>query len=220
MAHIHLLTWQRCGVSFLIAGFFGGIEYGVAVYLESASAQADAIHLLADGLQSAFLALMGYLAARHAEGRFAVLGAYVQSALLVAAGIIILNEVGRHAGVPRSPASMMALGAGMTALAFARIKIVHRGWSFGKTIILILRALMKGQKVDLLVVAELSHTLLDLVTSAFVLATGVIMERGGSPRIDLDFGYAIAGVAFASAILVFLLARAHAKEEEGGHQAR
>lgn len=208
---MHHSSGRRCFFSFSIALLGFAVLYTGGRILGSAAAQGDAIHLLADGAQSGFLALMVVLSQTKRLARFKthVLGARAQALFLTAAGVAILFETWHHTETPRSPEVIILLGMFSTAVATLRVKVVHEGWNFKETALLVVRSLTKKQRIDLVIIAELSHVMLDVITSVFVIMSGVWLYFGGTEAIDRLGAYAVASVAFLSATLVWRIADHH-----------
>lgn len=204
-------------MSATLAFAFSVFEYAAAVVLTSLSAEADALHLFGDGGQSALAALFAYIAQDRTE-RWATWSAYLQAMCLAAAGTLILWRIGSSDIHPREALAMIGLGAIATVVALWRLKIAHGTWDFRHLAASVLGAIRYRATLDKFAVVEAIHVFLDVVTSAFVLLTGVLMLAGLENNADRYFAYATAAVAFASSIVVVILARmGHHHHDHCGH---
>ncbi len=210
-------TWKRLRASATLAFGFSVIEYVTALLLTSLSAEADALHLFGDGGQSALAAIFAYIAHDRTE-RWATWSAYLQATCLAAAGALILWRVGGSDVHPREALAMIGLGAIATSVALWRLKTAHGKWDFRHLAVSIWAAIQHQAALDKFAVVEAIHVFLDVVTSAFVLLTGVLMLVGLENNADRYFAYATAVVAFASSIVVVILARmGHHDHNHCGH---
>ena len=201
--------WRRYAYSALIALTFGACEYYVGRKLWSLAAQGDAIHLFGDALQSTISTTIALLAFYHkaSEHAWRRWGGYIQALGIALAGVVILHEALYEASAPRSGSAMILLGTVATIVALIRIRIVHAGWDFGKTINEIRGAIVARRKINPTALGELFHIMLDVATSLAVLVTGIIITIAGNIAVDRSAAlYVIAPVAFLSAAAVLLFA--------------
>lgn len=203
----HRPRWHPLAWSAAIALGVGVIEYILATLLWSASAEADALHLLGDAAQSGTAAAFAYAAARTGNSTIESRSAYVQSLCLIAAGGYIIWEVASHEKQPREALQLLLLGAAATLAALVRLRVTHGSWEIPQLGIRIWRALRYQEAIDRFATVESVHVVLDLLTSFFVFLTGFLIWQGYEPGLDRIFGYAGSIVAFASAIVTFMLAR-------------
>lgn len=209
-------TWKRLRLSALIAFAFGTVEFFSALFfLDSLSAEADAWHLFGDGMQSALAAAFAYMAMRNDSRVIASCSAHLQAFCLAAAGGIIGWRMVIHDAHPRSAEAMVLMGLIATAVALYRLKVAHGGWDFWALAKSIIAGLLGQARLDLFAVVEAIHVFLDVLTSVFVLVTGLQMLAGGSGAIDRHFGWASAGVAIASAFVVYALDRSGEHHHDG-----
>lgn len=200
-------TWKRLRWSATIALLFGGVEYIFAHLLSSSSAEADALHLLGDSGQSAVAAVFAYCVARDMGRHLETWSAYLQSACLVIAGVVICWRLYENHDHPRDAIYMFLLGSAATGTALLRLRLVHGDWGFPELARRIWSAITHKQGLDRFTAVEATHVILDVVTSFFVFLTGSLMLLGHEPDIDRWFAYASAVVAFGSAWVTYQLAR-------------
>lgn len=210
-------TWKKLRTSALIAFAFAAFEYAAALYLVSLAAEADATHLFGDGGQSAAAALFAYIAARTGSEYWERRGAYFQALCLTVAGAFILWRLAGDHAHPRDALAVSALGVVATLAALWRLRSTHGSLNLSAMCREIVGAICSHQQINKSVAAEVVHVFLDLVTSVFVLLSGLLILSGVDTAVDRYFGYAGAAVAFGSALVVWFLARAGHHHDHCGH---
>ena len=179
---------NRYLLSALIALIGGAIEYGLGLFIGSASARGDAIHLFGDGGMSVFAALIVFAVLKnpHSEKKIRTGGAFLQAGMLALAGIFIWVDIAHHEGVaPRSGPQLLILGLGATTVALMRVWVVHPEW----------RRSVTGK-------GEMLHIVIDVLTSVAVIIAGVGVLCGVGALDKVLAMYLIAPVAILNACYI------------------